>query len=194
MQALIALGQRIQMVERQLTQNPDLAREKLAELRQLVNQTLDEVRRIIRDMRPSYLEDLGLLPALKALCADAEARHGLVISFDWAGPDTRLAPDIETALYRIAQEALNNVVRHANATHVHVTLHVGRETVLTISDNGQGFDVPGHPADFATEGHFGLMTIAERVRLIGGTLAISSTAEEETKLVIRVTTVNIPAV
>ncbi len=184
-QALIALGQRLQAVERQLDRDPAAARARLSELRGLVNQTLDDVRRLIRNMRPSYLEDLGLIPAIKALCAETEQLQGFTVSFQYTGPDSRFAPEVEVALYRIVQEALNNVARHAQATHAVVYLKVNEAISLVVQDNGVGFEVPPHPVDFAAQAHFGLLSIAERVRLLGGTLDIHSTVGQGTTLTVR---------
>ena len=185
-QSLVALGQRVQMIERQIDDR-EVATRRLSELRQLIQQALDEVRRMIRDMRPSYLEDLGLVPALKALCADIEAHNTFKVVCHTGTTDARLSSDVEVALFRIAQEALTNISKHARATEVSVSLAISdEETVLKIADNGQGFAVPLRPADLAVDGHFGLMTIAERVRLIGGTFTIESAAAKGTTVEVRV--------
>lgn len=173
-QTLIALGQRVQMIERQID-NPEVAKQRLRELRQLIQQTLDDVRRMIRDMRPAYLEDLGLVPSLKALCTDSDTHNTFSVVFTANQSDSRLSTDVEVAFYRIAQEALSNIARHAHASNVKVSLKIEEfEAAMIIVDDGQGFTVPSHPAAFAADGHFGLMTIAERVRLINGTVTIDS--------------------
>ena len=185
-QTLIVLGQQIQLIERQYKENPLAAQERLRELRQMVNQMLDEVRRLIRNMRPTYLEDLGLVPALRTLCDDTDRDSSLSVSFAYIGTSDRLPPDIEVALYRITQEALANVLRHAAASHVHVTLEVGTDIVLRIEDDGCGFSVPSHPSELATDGHYGLMTMAERIRLVGGTLDIQSAHGKGTQITARI--------
>jgi signal transduction histidine kinase len=181
-QSLIALGQRVQMVERQFKVAPEKAEQKLVELRQLVSETLDNVRRLIRDMRPTYLEDLGLIPALKALCTDVADSQPFSVTFSVEGPQMRFVQEVDLALYRITQEALSNVARHAAASHVEVRLQIGDTSTLTISDDGQGFMVPVQPSEFASAGHFGLMSMAERVRLVGGRLGIDSEPGKGTRI------------
>ncbi|GAB4575707.1 MAG: hypothetical protein Kow0077_28570 [Anaerolineae bacterium] len=186
-QALIALGQRIQIAQQLVSTRPEEVQPVLAELRTMINQTLDDVRRIIRAMRPTYLEDLGLVPALRALCTDIERSHPLAITFRADRQAPRLPPDLEVGLYRTAQEALANVVRHAGASQVTVALETSDDAVtLTIADDGVGFDVPARPTDMAASGHYGLMTMAERVRLMQGRLHIESRRGQGTTVTIEV--------
>ena len=92
---------------------------------------------------------------------------------------------MELALYRIAQEALNNVVRHAKANHAVVSIHFDDEIKLEVRDNGVGFTVPKSPTDFAHNGHFGLLGMRERADLIGGRLEVQSEAKQGTSLSVR---------
>ncbi|HLF28977.1 MAG TPA: histidine kinase [Anaerolineae bacterium] len=173
-QALIALDQRIQMVERALARNPQAAPDKLADLRTMTASTIQEVRRVIRALRPIYLEDLGLLPALEMLTQAMGSETGLETAFVAEGEPRRLAPERELALYRVVQEALNNIVKHARATRVEVKVTYGDVLRVSVTDDGIGFSVPER-ADALTElGHFGLVGMRERAELIGAQLTIRS--------------------
>ncbi|HBY97273.1 MAG: histidine kinase [Ardenticatenaceae bacterium] len=168
-QTLIALSQRAQMAQRTLARDPARATERLGELRAMLGEAIEEVRRFSRALRPHYLEELGLAPSLEMLAREAGAR------FHLTGAPRRLSPDQELALYRIAQEALNNAHRHAQAQEVEVKVTFTEiAAVLQIADNGVGFEVPGRPADLTRAGHFGLMGMRERTQAIGGELTVSS--------------------
>ncbi len=126
-------------------------------------------------LRPIYLEDLGLVTALNMLTRDMAQALQIPIDFHVSGRERRLPQEIELAFYRIGQEGLSNVMRHAQATcaAVHLAFENGRIT-LSIRDDGRGFTVPGSPAEMAGNGHFGLLGIQERAELIGGQLTIES--------------------
>ena len=172
-QSLIALNQRVQMA-RSTEGGADNA--ALAELQHMTGQIIEEVRRFIRALRPIYLEDLGLVPALESLARDTGEALGIPVDFNVTGAERRLKPEVEVALYRMAQEALNNVARHAQATRAWVRLAFAPEHVtLTLRDDGQGFALPESPADFAPQGHFGLLGLHERAELIGAQLELRST-------------------
>ncbi len=190
-QALIALKQRGQMARRALVaipesgQAPDLARagERLDELTGLIDQELAALRRLIGDLRPIYLEDLGFVPALEMLGQQMEERHGLAVRTDVRGQTVRLAPDLELAAFRIVQAALNNVAAHAAARHVDVTVDFAADGLtLAVQDDGRGFTPPDQPADLVRSGHFGLMGMRERAMLYGGRLNIVSAPEQGTTI------------
>jgi signal transduction histidine kinase len=174
-QALIALGQRIEMAQKALDKDPEKARQRLAELSALARETQEEVRRFSRALRPLYLEDLGFVPALEMLAQEVERQHGLAVSVQTEGVLRRLAPDLELAAYRIAQEGLSNVVRHAQAKTACLNVTFAEaELILRIKDDGRGFEPPLNPAELAHSGHFGLMGIRERALLFGGRLEVRS--------------------
>jgi signal transduction histidine kinase len=190
-QALIALKQRGQMARRALVatpesgQAPDLARagERLDELTGLIDQELAALRRLIGDLRPIYLEDLGFVPALEMLCQQMEERHGLAVRMDVRGQTVRLAPDLELAAFRIVQAALSNVAAHAAARHVDVTVDFATDGLtLAVQDDGRGFTPPDQPADLVRSGHFGLMGMRERAMLYGGRLSIVSAPGQGTTI------------
>ena len=170
LQSLIALKQRLQLAA---PAAEDAAhRAALDEMQQLADATMLDLRRTMRALRPIYLDDLGLVPALEMLAREA-AQPGLVVEFKCEGHVERLGPAAELALYRIAQEALNNVQRHAHAMRADLAVSFGdKRAVLMISDNGLGFPPPSSPGAFAASGHFGLLGMRERADLIGARLEI----------------------
>lgn len=183
-QAVIALKQRIQLTE-QTVRDP-AARRTLNELEDIAAQTIENLRRMTRALRPIYLEDLGLVTALDMLAREVGQNSGISIAFHKMGKERRLPPEVELALYRIAQEALNNVARHSRASHAEVRLSFGEQTTeLEVSDDGVGFTVPQSPTDFAPNGHFGLLGMYERASLIGARLEVESAPGKGTRLKVR---------
>ena len=155
----------------------------LRELENLSEQTIENLRRMTRALRPIYLEDLGLVTALEMLARETSQSHSLDVSFQKFGEEQRLSREVELALYRIAQEALSNVVRHANARRANLQITFGDSEVrLEVSDDGAGFQMPKSPTDFAPGGHFGLLGIRERAELIGARLEVESAPGKGTRL------------
>lgn len=182
-QAIIALKQRVQLAQRSASDAG--SRSALGELEMLAEQTIENLRRLTRALRPIYLEDLGLVAALQMLCREASQDRGLQIDFRQSGRERRLPRDEELALYRIVQEALNNVVRHSKATRAELNIDFGDGRVrLAVKDNGVGFVVPASPTDFAPSGHFGLLGMRERSELIGARLEVSSKPGRGTELAV----------
>lgn len=181
LQSLIALKQRVQLA--QLGMKDGSAKEPLSEIISLTDQTIENVRRQTRALRPIYLEDLGLVTALDMLTEEMSHGANLPVEFQRQGVERRLDPDVELALYRIAQEALNNVVRHAQATQAHLNISfTSQDVTLEVTDNGKGFDVPSSPAEFAPAGHFGLLGLSERAELIGARLEIQSSLDHGSRV------------
>ena len=181
LQGLIALRQRAQLV--QISPDSQQAAEALLEVEVLAEGTIQELRRLIRDLRPIYLEDLGLNAALQMLCEESTRISGFSIKFEKIGQEHRQTPDQELAIYRIAQEALTNAVRHSGANHIKLIIKYAQEMlVLQVSDDGYGFTVPRSPAEFAPQSHFGLLGMHERAELIGARLEISSSPTSGTHL------------
>ena len=148
----------------------DDGRTAVTELRDLVVSTLQDVRRLAVELRPAALDDFGLVPAIERFRDSVEEQGGLTVDVQSPLGDERLPSQAETALYRIAQEALNNVVKHAAATRVTVRLSRSDKTVvLAVQDDGQGFE-PGS----VREGGLGLVGMRERVALLGGRLTVES--------------------
>lgn len=168
-QGLIALDHRLQKAQRTLQRDPGLLRDEVTDLRQMVRRALEEVRRFSRALRPVYLEDLGLCPALELLAGEAG------VGYSMTGEQRRLDPAVELAFYRIAQESINNARRHAQAACIEVSLAFTPSTVtMAVRDDGIGFTPPAHLGSLSRAGHFGLMSIQERAELIGAQLMIES--------------------
>jgi signal transduction histidine kinase len=151
----------------------------IARQRELVAQALDELGRLARGLRPTVLDDLGLRAALERHTSDQAWLFGFQVIFDAAGLGRRRLPRaVETALYRVAQEALANAARHADARFVRITLERDRESVrLTVTDDGCGFEV-GRVLE--ANGRLGLHGIRERAALVGGRAEIRSRPGEGT--------------
>src|SRR5437867_2722557 len=161
------------------------ARQHLQKVKGLLDQIEGQLRRLSHELRPTILDDLGLLPALKFLAEGVAARTGLLITVD-GGSAPSLSPLLETTLYRIVQEALTNVARHAKASQVDITVHQELQTLrCSIRDNGVGFDVPAVLAKLGGRG-LGLIGIRERLNSLGGSLSIMSKQGQGTELVITI--------
>jgi two-component system sensor histidine kinase UhpB len=143
----------------------------LDEARQSVRRALDEVRRISSELRPEMLEHLGLVSALTELATTFARVADVRVDRDFATSLPKLAPEVELAVYRIAQESLTNIARHAEASRVTITLGSGHNSVvLRVADDGRGFG--GAPVE-----HGGLRSMRERALLVGGALAIKEAPE-----------------
>jgi signal transduction histidine kinase len=180
-QAVIALKQRVQLAERSTSDQN--SRSALGELEALAEQTIENLRRLTHALRPIYLEDLGLVPALQMLARERSQAKSVQIEFRQIGAERRLPREAELALYRIAQEALNNVIRHSKATRAELDVeYTDTEIHVAVKDNGVGFSMPPNATDFAPSGHFGLLGIRERAELIGARLRVDSKAGGGTDL------------
>lgn len=171
-QALTAIKINLQASERFRGQSPkDLNAENI----RIIEEALQHVRRLALALRPSMLDDLGLVPALRWVAEQTAQRSGFAVNFHCAMPETRLPPSVETACFRIVQEALTNIARHSHATNVEIDLcHEGHGLVLSVHDDGNGFDVAAMRARAASGGSVGVLGMQERATLIGGQLDIRS--------------------
>jgi signal transduction histidine kinase len=168
-QALFSMGLTLRTLELLLATDPEAARTKLVELRELQKDALAEMRTLIFELRPSSLESDGLVQALRTHATAVQRRTGLVVVVD-AEPIDRLPLACEEALYRIGQEALHNVVKHANASNATIRIWREPERVgLSVTDDGSGFD-----PDAVPRGHLGLIGMRQRVDLVGGELRVRS--------------------
>lgn len=185
LQELIALNQQTQMLKRKskdrtVTRGLEAVEARIVDL-------VQDLRRFTGALRPLYLEDLGLVAALQMLAQETGNRDGLSVMFRGEGAEVRLPDEIEIAIYRIAQEAISNVVKHAQAGSVELSLNYeGRYVLLEIRDNGVGFAVPESPSDLAHEGHFGLLGIFERSQLMGAKTEILSEPGRGTTILVSI--------
>jgi signal transduction histidine kinase len=174
-QALVALGRQLDLLALDLAQ-PEHAADRLERIQSLLGSTLEGVRRMSHNQRPAALEDLGLAAALHSQ-ADAWAELGLKIAFDVRGPPRRLSPAIEYAVYRVAQEALSNVARHAEVSEARLQLtFTPDELVLCVSDTGSGFWARRTPPSQ------GLLGMRDRAAEVGGSLDVDSEPSSGTRV------------
>jgi signal transduction histidine kinase len=163
------------------TQSEDV-RAATGELRELVVGALQDVRRLAVELRPRALDDFGLVPALERLTSGIAEQTGLAVELESRLPEKRLPDDVETIVYRVVQEALNNVVKHADAKHVSVVLREKDGAITAvIEDDGRGFS-PGSTED----GGVGLVGMRERVALVDGRLTVESREGAGTTVVVEV--------
>jgi signal transduction histidine kinase len=164
------------------TVSGDKAREAVGDLRDRVVETLQDVRRLAVELRPKALDDFGLVSALERLIAGFTEQTAIAVDFEAPGVAGRLPPEVETALYRIVQESLTNVVKHSHAKSVSIVLtRQGSTLTAVIEDDGRGFD-PGTVG----RDHFGLQGMRERLALLDGELRIESRSGAGTTLVVQV--------
>lgn len=163
--------------ERAADGDPALASDALRRVADAVRDSLDEVRRIARELRPEALDDLGLVNALIALCNRVGAQDGPSVRRELQGNLPALSPDVELVVYRIAQEGLTNALRHSGARSVTVALRADAEILtLRVADDGRG--MPAH----LPSGTAGIAGMRERALLVGGRLSIASRPEQGTEV------------
>jgi len=182
LQSLIALNQRVQLARLSMSNAPE--KQTLDEIQKITENTIRDLRRVTRALRPIYLEDLGLAAALEMLVRETQQLHGLEVRFQREGVEQRLTEEKELALYRMVQEALSNVVRHAGAAHASVNISFSPSLlIIQVVDDGKGFVVPDSPSAFAPGGHYGLLGLFERAELIGAKLEILSEQGRGTRVI-----------
>jgi len=163
---------------------PDTLDSQIEDIRRVVSGTLDEVHALAWQLRPSVLDDLGLVVALGRYIADFERRYSIQVDFTVHGLDDRLPVTLETSLYRMTQEGLTNVARHAQAHHASVLIDQRNNIIrIIIEDDGVGFNPDAHPFG---EKNLGLQGIRERTQLFGGKLTIESQPGQGTSLFIEI--------
>ena len=151
-----------------------------------IRDVLREVRRFSRDLRPSILDDLGLLPALEWVTGELQKEYGVYTTLKVTGNKRRFSPEAELTLFRIVQEALRNIAKHAQASKAEVRLQFDKQKIrLTISDDGAGFKPPENLGDLLRSGKLGLAGIRERVQLLRGSLKLNSETGKGTTLIVR---------
>lgn len=185
-QMLANVMMRSDLIERvQRERGPEEALVEIRSLKVMVRNALYEVRRIIYDLRPMALDDLGLVPTLRKYLQTTEdynINSGVRLNFVNIGQVIRLPSDMEVALFRLVQEAVQNSLKHAQPKHIQVKLSISKELVtVVIKDDGKGFD-----AAIQKEGSFGLVGMRERVELLEGSMTIDSQSGVGTMVLIQV--------
>lgn len=172
-QALTAIGLGLRGVARSVPADADKSKHNLEHLGDLVEQSLNELQRLIADLRPFHLDDLGLPAALRWYATDVQSRAQLTVKVELEGEPRKIPAPVNTALFRVAQEALTNIIKHAFAEQARVVLRFEERVVsLRVEDNGCGFDIatlqnPDRPS-------WGLLGMQERASLLGGKLRLES--------------------
>jgi signal transduction histidine kinase len=187
-QALTAISINLAAMEKELpSEFAPMIRERLAETSWLADQTLEQIRELSLSLRPAMLDDLGLVPTLRWYVNRYAKRLNIEVEFDAVHFEERPSPEVETVLYRVVQEVLTNVARHAQANRVRICLERMEATITAlIEDNGRGFDVEQVVGRETLEGGVGLLGIRERVASLGGHFSIESRPGRGTRLFVEV--------
>jgi len=180
-QVLTSLLISLALLEESVTN--EVSRARIAETRALAHQTLRAVRNLSIDLRPSALDDLGLLPALRWYIKEYQQKCGIEVELTTSGFKERLSPEMETAVYRIAQESLTNTAKHAHAHKVRIAMSEDGKTLrMHIRDDGQGFDAEAVLKTPWQDRGLGLAGMLERASLLGGNVRITSRRGEGARI------------
>ena len=186
-QALYALTRQVDNFVRSNTDLPADDAAFLRDLNEQLREVLQEVRRFGQDLRPPMLDDLGLLATLRWLVSDVKEQHGIGTDLRVLGIERRLPPEAEFTLFRIVQEALRNVEKHAETSKAEIEIEFDEgKTRLSVSDNGKGFKLSGSLVDFARAGKLGLAGMEERTRLLNGSMRIESEPGKGTTVMVEI--------
>jgi two-component system sensor histidine kinase UhpB len=181
-QALASVLVRQRVAERA---DPETLQRTMADLRGLTSEALEGVRRMALELRPTMLDDLGLVAALDACARQFSQRAGIPADFRATGRPDRLAPEVELVVYRVVQEALSNVARHSGAKRAEVSLIADAATlIVSVTDDGEGFD-PVAALD-SRQRSLGLFGMRERAALVGGRLSLESSVGRGTRVCLEI--------
>jgi signal transduction histidine kinase len=185
-QVAAAAHQHLQAFARRYPPEAEKGRNDLQRILKLVRGTVSDARRIIANLRPTTLDDLGLVATL-SLEVERLREEGYGVDYEETGGENRLPETVEIALYRIAQEALTNMRKHARARRVRIELLREEEEVrLVVSDDGRGFDPAAPPLESGPGERVGLVGMQERIGALGGTLRVDSRPGSGTSVVANV--------
>jgi signal transduction histidine kinase len=174
-QLLANLVLKAEIVERVFDLDRETAMSELADFKATVRVALEETRKLIFDLRPMTLDDLGLVPTLRKFIVDFEQRSGIRTRLNIVGAERRLPGVLEASLFRIVQEAMTNARKHSGGDTIDVTVMIGPQRVVaSVRDNGEGFDVAATAARAERTKHLGLISMRERAGLENGVLDITS--------------------
>jgi PAS domain S-box-containing protein len=186
--SLLLLTQHLDVINSSIKPRlPSSFKERIEGLRNLTIDALESLRRCAQDLRPRILDDLGLIPALEWMTEELVKNYGINARVEVEGTERTLPVEVQLLLFRIAQEALSNIRKHAGASVAVVKLEFGDDSInMTISDNGRGFELPPRIEDFATSSKLGIIGMCERARLLRGSLEIKSKPDEGTHVVTKI--------
>jgi signal transduction histidine kinase len=186
-QTLTALGMGLRGLTDTIPNNPQRAAQQAKQLEQLAVTGVEELQRLVGGLHPPQLDDLGLLAALRWYAGEIQNRYGLTVKVTSQGEPCELSPEVRIVLFRISQEAITNVIRHANAHLASVCLEYDRDQVnLYLEDDGQGFDVESTLRAVSEKPCWGLLGLLERASLVGGECQISSRPGAGTLILVNV--------
>lgn len=171
-QSLMAISMNLEMLKRSAGEQNETLKTKFADIHQLVQQTMDTVHRFARELRPAMLEELGLVPTLRSYLKDFAARTGLRVNFRSDASAEALDRDQKIVVFRVAQESLTNIAKHARASQVDFSIcQINDEIRLTVADDGKAFS-EDLLESARKRGRLGLVGMEERVGLVGGSFSI----------------------
>ena len=186
-QVLAGVNFKLDLCQEMIERDPVSSRDLLREIRSQLKMAIHEARQVIFNLRPLHYDQLDLIPALTNYMQSYETQSRIKTEFSISGDETTLYPRTKIFLFRIMQEALSNVEKHAKADRVSVRLDIGRETLtMTITDDGVGFDVEAVSKNPEKWDHFGLRGFMERARLVGGEAEVESKKGRGTRVEIKV--------
>ena len=186
-QALITLMLSLERLEKRLSPDDQETRSKLVAIRQLASDSLEELRKIISDLRPSILDDLGIIPAIRWYARTHLEDAGIQLDLQIPEEPLPLSPEIRITLFRIIQEAVNNIIRHSGAKKVSIMVsYTGNAVNLQVEDDGCGFNTTQTQAEAIQRQQWGLIGIQERLELVGGSFYVLSIPGKGTQLQISV--------
>ncbi|HEY81920.1 MAG TPA: sensor histidine kinase [Dehalococcoidia bacterium] len=187
-QELLVIANRAQnLVSGDHGQSSPMVREQAEWIRDAVLKLSENVRRLSLDLRPSVLDDIGLVPAVRWLADRLNQEDGINTKVVVSGQERKLRPEAEVTIFRIIQEALNNVRRHSQASEAVVTLDFAPQSLkITVQDNGNGFSLKETLSSLASKGKLGLIGVQQRARLLNGTCVICSQPGEGTSVSVEI--------
>jgi two-component system sensor histidine kinase DegS len=182
-QAMANVVLRAEFCEKLLLNNRQQVAPELQALKQAVKESLQEIRRIIFNLRPMTLDDLGLIPTIRRFLTELKEREGFMVRLEVTGEEKRLTNTYEVALFRLIQESLNNARKYAQAKRVTVVIHTtATSIVVSVSDDGRGFDLTKILAEAAGKASFGILSMKERIELLNGKLTIDTAVGSGTRI------------
>jgi signal transduction histidine kinase len=183
-QSLTAISLNLEAINIDIKNKAEM-KNRINDSHKLVQKTIDDVHRFAYALRPPIIDDLGLIPALQSHAADFQERTGIAVTIKGDKAVEKLSVEIKNVLFRVFQEGMNNVTKHAEASAVTITLVVEDNSInFIISDNGKGFDTNQVPK-ISEKGFLGLQGAEERLKLVGGSLQLKSNSKSGTTLIMR---------